>query len=189
MANLYSALHENIQDAFNEYGVQIMSPHYRGDPGEAKVVLRDDWHKAPAKPPAGKESKRDDGAAGRRRLKRGARLVGRGGGLTAKGGVGSTMEKVRLGMIGSRGAAHFHLSSLSKIRGLKVEVMAVASQKMENASIFAGKFSIPDAYDDYRRILDRKDIDVVDLCIPTDLHETFSLMLPRLENMSFVKNP
>jgi len=55
MANLYSALHENIQDAFNEYGVQIMSPHYRGDPGEAKVVLRDDWHKAPAKPPAGKE--------------------------------------------------------------------------------------------------------------------------------------
>lgn len=85
------------------------------------------------------------------------------------------MERVRLGMIGSRGAAHFHLSSLSKIRGLKVEVMAVASQKIENAGSLAREFNIPDTYDDYRRILERRDIDVVDLCIPTDLHESFSV--------------
>jgi hypothetical protein len=25
-------LHANIQDVFNEHGVQIMSPHYMGDP-------------------------------------------------------------------------------------------------------------------------------------------------------------
>ena len=55
MAALYSALHENIQDAFNEYGVQIMSPHYRGDSAQAKIVPRGDWHKAPAKPPKEKE--------------------------------------------------------------------------------------------------------------------------------------
>ena len=85
------------------------------------------------------------------------------------------MEKIRLGVIGSRGAAHFHLSSLSKIRGLKVEVTAVVSQKMENASRFAREFNIPDACDDYRRILERRDIDVVDLCIPTDLHEKFAV--------------
>ena len=85
------------------------------------------------------------------------------------------MEKVRLGMIGSKGAAHLHLNGLSKMRGLKVEVVAVASQRMENASTFAQEFSIPDAYDDYRRVLERRDIDVVDLCIPTDLHESFSV--------------
>ena len=28
-----TALHANIQDCFNEYGVQIMSPHYEADPG------------------------------------------------------------------------------------------------------------------------------------------------------------
>jgi len=67
--------------------------------------------------------------------------------------------------------------------------VAVASQKMENASNLAREFSIPDAYDDYRRILERHDIDVVDLCIPTDLHETFSMMLQRPENMSYAKNP
>ncbi len=29
MANIYSDLHQHIQDAFNEAGVEIMSPHYR----------------------------------------------------------------------------------------------------------------------------------------------------------------
>src|SRR4030043_2301494 len=85
------------------------------------------------------------------------------------------MDKVRLGMIGSQNAAHIHLNNLSKLRGLKVNVVAVASQKMKNAEAFAKKFNIPDYYDDYRRILERSDIDIVDLCIPTDLHEEFSI--------------
>ena len=47
----YSALHANIQDVFNEYGVQIMSPSYEHDPDEPKVVPREKWYPAPAKPP------------------------------------------------------------------------------------------------------------------------------------------
>ena len=31
-AAVLATLHANIQDVFNEYGVQIMSPHYLGDP-------------------------------------------------------------------------------------------------------------------------------------------------------------
>jgi hypothetical protein len=46
-----SELHANIQDVFNEHGVQIMSPHYLGDPAEAKVVPPAKWYPAPAKPP------------------------------------------------------------------------------------------------------------------------------------------
>ena len=48
-AEVLSNLHENIQDVFNEYGVQIMSPHYLGDPSEAKVVPPEGWYAAPAK--------------------------------------------------------------------------------------------------------------------------------------------
>jgi small-conductance mechanosensitive channel len=51
-ALVLSALHANIQDVFNEYGVQIMSPHYLGDPEKAKVVPVSEWHAAPARPPA-----------------------------------------------------------------------------------------------------------------------------------------
>ena len=48
----YSALHSHIQDVFNEYGVQIMSPNYVADPPESKVVPPEQWYSAPAEPPA-----------------------------------------------------------------------------------------------------------------------------------------
>lgn len=51
-AELLSALHANVQDAFNENGVQIMSPHYLGDPAEPKIVPRDRRHEIPAGPRA-----------------------------------------------------------------------------------------------------------------------------------------
>jgi small-conductance mechanosensitive channel len=46
-----SELHRNIQDAFNEFGVQIMSPHYRGDKAQPVVVPKEKWHLPPAPPP------------------------------------------------------------------------------------------------------------------------------------------
>ena len=48
-AEVMSALHANIQDVFNEYNVQIMSPHYLGDPEKEKVVPKEGWYRAPAK--------------------------------------------------------------------------------------------------------------------------------------------
>jgi small-conductance mechanosensitive channel len=47
---LYAALHRSILDVFNEYGVQIMTPAYEGDPEQAKVVPKDKWFELPAKP-------------------------------------------------------------------------------------------------------------------------------------------
>jgi small-conductance mechanosensitive channel len=49
MARLYSELHRNILDVFNEYGVQIMTPAYEGDPERPKVVPKDSWFLAPAR--------------------------------------------------------------------------------------------------------------------------------------------
>ena len=41
-----SELHQNIQDAFNEQGVQIMVPHYEGQPDRPVVVPKSAWHRA-----------------------------------------------------------------------------------------------------------------------------------------------
>jgi small-conductance mechanosensitive channel len=38
---IYTALHRNILDTFNEHGVQIMTPAYIADPTEPKLVPRD----------------------------------------------------------------------------------------------------------------------------------------------------
>jgi len=43
-------LHGQIQDVFNEHGVQIMSPNYEADPAGPKVVPRERWYAAPAVP-------------------------------------------------------------------------------------------------------------------------------------------
>lgn len=51
MLPLYTELHRNILDVFNEYDVQIMTPAYRGDPEQPKVVPREQWYAAPARPP------------------------------------------------------------------------------------------------------------------------------------------
>jgi small-conductance mechanosensitive channel len=59
-AEVLSTLHAQIQDVFNEYGVQIMSPHYLGDPAGAKVVPPQAWYSAPAK---GAEAPRNQGSA------------------------------------------------------------------------------------------------------------------------------
>lgn len=50
-ALLLSALHASIQDVFNTYGVQIMSPQYVEDPKEAKLVPPAQWYPAPAVKP------------------------------------------------------------------------------------------------------------------------------------------
>lgn len=50
-AEVMSMLHANIQDVFNEHGVQIMSPHYMADPADAKLVPPENWYAAPAQKP------------------------------------------------------------------------------------------------------------------------------------------
>jgi small-conductance mechanosensitive channel len=49
MLSLYTELHRNILDVFNEYGVQIMTPAYEGDPEEPKVVPKERWFVEPAR--------------------------------------------------------------------------------------------------------------------------------------------
>jgi small-conductance mechanosensitive channel len=53
MMQLYTALHQNILDVFNEYGVAIMTPAYVSDPPAPKLVPQDQWYAAPAAAPGG----------------------------------------------------------------------------------------------------------------------------------------
>ena len=44
MMALYTEMHRNIQDVFNENGIQIMTPAYEDDPAEPKIVPKAQWH-------------------------------------------------------------------------------------------------------------------------------------------------
>jgi len=55
-AAVLSELHAQIQDAFNEFGTQIMSPHFESQPEKPIFVPKSAWYAAPAAPsdsPAG----------------------------------------------------------------------------------------------------------------------------------------
>jgi len=55
-AVVLSELHAQIQDAFNEYGTQIMSPHFISQPEKPVLVPKSDWYSAPASPKVAPES-------------------------------------------------------------------------------------------------------------------------------------
>lgn len=48
MNQIYTELHRNIQDVFNEYNVPIMTPHYVGDTDDPKLVPKEKWFTSPA---------------------------------------------------------------------------------------------------------------------------------------------
>lgn len=49
-AAVLSELHAQIQDAFNEFEVQIMSPHFEAQPEKPVLVPEHKWHPPPATP-------------------------------------------------------------------------------------------------------------------------------------------
>lgn len=57
MVKLYSELHRNILDVFNEHNVQIMTPNYVQDTEQPKIVPKDLWYASPAKKPSGNKEK------------------------------------------------------------------------------------------------------------------------------------
>ncbi|HSE89844.1 MAG TPA: mechanosensitive ion channel family protein [Candidatus Binatia bacterium] len=51
-AAVLSELHAQIQDAFNEHGTQIMSPHFESQPEKPVFVPKSGWYTPPASQPA-----------------------------------------------------------------------------------------------------------------------------------------
>lgn len=85
----------------------------------------------------------------------------------------SMPSRVRVGIVGAGFVAGIHARAYGRIRDIDVELKAVAAVPWEDAQGFAKTYGIPDAYDDYRAVLEHDDIDLVDLCVPNHLHEPF----------------
>jgi len=78
------------------------------------------------------------------------------------------MDKVRLGIIGSAFVSSLHTEALSEVP--EAEVVAVCSPGKGHAAAFAERWQIPSFSTDYRKLLDRRDVDAVVVGIPNDLH-------------------
>ena len=91
--------------------------------------------------------------------------------MQGMGNIKKNMERVRIGILGSGFSAHLHLSNYKKLRGHKMEVVAAAARSEKSASRFAKTFDVPKIYIDYRKLVEDPDVDIVDVCLPTDVHK------------------
>lgn len=99
------------------------------------------------------------------------------------------MEKVGIGIVGSRFAADLHIRACEKLRGQKLEIVAVCSKSRESGEAFAKRYQIPQVFTDYRQMLERKDIHAVDLCVTTNLHHTIAIDAAEAGKHIFCEKP
>ena len=88
---------------------------------------------------------------------------------------GMEMDKVRVGIVGSKFAANFHCDSYS--RNNKVELVAVAA--IDNLEEISQRWNIQNTYEDYNEMLKHDDIDLVSVCAPNFLHHDVTIAAAR----------
>ncbi len=99
------------------------------------------------------------------------------------------MDVVRIGMVGARFGATLHMQCLLPMRDRQVEIVGVCSRRRESADAFARRFGIPFATSDFRALLDRKDVDAVDLCVPPSVHHTFTIQAAEAGKHVIIEKP
>lgn len=78
------------------------------------------------------------------------------------------MDQIRVGIIGSAFSSNIHAEALQEVP--EAVVVAACSTNKTRINSFARKWKIPSTFTDYRKLLDRKDIDLIVVGIPNDLH-------------------
>lgn len=99
------------------------------------------------------------------------------------------MSQLRIAMVGSGFAAEYHTNSWRHVRDVDARVVAVTSLHPERARSFAHKHSIPQAFDTLEDLLTGVDVDVVDLCVPTNCHVPMTLQALRAGKHVIVEKP
>ena len=83
-----------------------------------------------------------------------------------------TSEPLGVGIIGT-GFGLMHLLGFRKCEN--VRVVAVCQRTPGKAEAFAQQHGVPQAYTDYRRIIDHPDIQVVSIATPPYVHHEMTL--------------
>ena len=78
------------------------------------------------------------------------------------------MTQVGVGIVGSGFIADLHAAAMRMVP--EITLVAVASQTPGKAAAFARERNIPHAFEDYRALIERRDIQMVSVAVPNDRH-------------------
>src|SRR5262245_37608614 len=83
------------------------------------------------------------------------------------------MSAVRVGIIGTGWGASVQAPAFRCVAG--AELVAITSGRLERAQAVAQEHGIPQAFDDYREMLDKANLDLVSIVTPPYLHHEMTL--------------
>jgi predicted dehydrogenase len=96
-------------------------------------------------------------------------------------------REVRIGFVGLGQIARMHLKRYAEIPGVKVVAAADIDEQARRSA--AEEFSIPDVCSDFREVLQRDDIEAVDVCLHNNLHAPVTIEAMRAGKHVYCEKP
>jgi len=84
-------------------------------------------------------------------------------------------KSITIGLVGAGFVANIHARSYRRLRDLGVSIGAVTAVPVEQAETFAQEYEIDVVCNDFEDLLHRPEIDIVDICVPNNLHAPFTI--------------
>lgn len=78
------------------------------------------------------------------------------------------MKEIRVGIIGTGMMGNTHAEAIRRVPGTRI--VALSDADYERGQKIAASLDIPNAYADYKEMLEREELDVVHNCTPNNLH-------------------
>jgi predicted dehydrogenase len=99
----------------------------------------------------------------------------------------SEHRPIRVGIIGAGQRGQHHLEDYQQIPG--AEVVAIADINEALAQRVAAQYKIPNVYTDYRELLQRDDLEAVDVCLHNNLHRPAAVTAMEAGKHVFCEKP
>lgn len=96
-------------------------------------------------------------------------------------------KKIRLGIIGIGQIGKFHLNNYKDMPD--VEIVAAADVNENELAAVAESYNIPNTYTDYRELIQRDDLDAVDICLHNNLHAPVTIDVLRSGKHAYCEKP
>ena len=97
------------------------------------------------------------------------------------------MDRVGVGIIGSGFVADIHAHAIEHVP--EIDLVAVASPTPGKAKAFAADRGIPHAYEDYRELIARPDVQMVTLALPNDRHAEAAIAAAKAKKHVICEKP
>ncbi|HEY8542719.1 MAG TPA: Gfo/Idh/MocA family oxidoreductase [Pseudothermotoga sp.] len=89
------------------------------------------------------------------------------------------MNKIKIGIVGAGFVSHIHINAYRENKEF-FDIVGICASHVENAEKVAKQYDIPKVFKDYLQLIKSNQIDVIDVCVPTNVHE--EVILAAVEN-------